>query len=345
MNRPVFDRLPDKGYKDNPNVDALTRYYDRKLQAVADNMGSLWEMALLLDPAPISTKYQPAVSSHIDYTLIPTGTPKTLGYTLEVHKNSIYSISSEYPLSERGRSHYIRIVEATRGTVYERSFKARDRHYFTNVKLSAGSYFVSTNYYSEIPIAVSPTQATPLVKPEYTLQRQARYVANDGTVGAPPVANAITPLAIGLQTKAESKLPSKLDYLAYLVGLTGNYWSTAWDVGHKLNTLRNVNALQQWRGTEKALRVALDCHDINYDIFGGISSLKLSFAVVSGVTKFGRQTNNVYVRVPLTAQRRSREYTEAQRAVTNYTSTTSNVNVCYNGFYLGYSTVGEPVFN
>ena len=52
--RPVFSRLPVRGYQDNPVADALTRHYDEKLVEVGSAVESLHTR---LDPLTTEPKY------------------------------------------------------------------------------------------------------------------------------------------------------------------------------------------------------------------------------------------------------------------------------------------------
>lgn len=52
--RPVFNRLPVRGYQDNPVADALTRFYDEKLVAVGTQVEQLHTK---LDPTSAPSIY------------------------------------------------------------------------------------------------------------------------------------------------------------------------------------------------------------------------------------------------------------------------------------------------
>lgn len=334
--RATFDRLPERGYKDNPTVDALLSFYDEKLALVADKASNFWRLVspdYPLNPYADKNSNKP-VADYAPYN----ASADAAGYTFTVNRPTVFSIKSEYLASDRGTAHRIQILDTANGsTVWERSFKASARHDFTGIALPAGQYFVSASYGTGIPVT---TAKTSVIRTKYgTLNTAFQEAYSDGAISSPRTGNC-TPLAIAEQTPEERLHEKALDYTAYLVGLTGQYWSKSWDSGIKRNVLRAVSMLQQWRGTEKGLRAALDAQEVVYDIWGGASSLQLSFTLPA---KFGSLQPSVFVRLPLTSDRKSREYTEAQRAVVNYASV-ANVSICYDAFYLGYSTIGEPVF-
>lgn len=52
--RPVFNRLPVRGYQDNPTADALTQFYDDKLVAVGTQIEQLYTK---LDPTTTPSSY------------------------------------------------------------------------------------------------------------------------------------------------------------------------------------------------------------------------------------------------------------------------------------------------
>jgi len=358
MYRPTFDNLPDKGYQDNPAVDALLSYYDARLISVADTMGNLWQRLSLTAPlgafgakfAPSGVQIKPE-----DYVVEVSALEQVAGYSITVNTTTVFSIQTDYPLLERGRSHFLRITDNTQQrVVFERSFSAKASHYFTNIRLAPGSYFVATNYYLGLPILTSPTLATPFIDPAFTLDRTVRVLSGTDGVSTTPRPNQITPLSIAKQTPAELQQSDSLDYVAYLLGLTGRYWSTKWDTGAKLNLIRNANQIQQWRGTERGLRLVLDAHDISYRVRGSNPGLGLPFqlGVTNAVLANGILTSSLglpraqtFILMPISAQRNQREFIEAQRTVESYTAVTSSVQVCYVAFFLGYSSVGDPVFN
>lgn len=136
--------------------------------------------------------------------------------------------------------------------------------------------------------------------------------------------------------KAES-----LDYLAFLVGLSDEFWYSEWTEPVKRAMIAaSLSVLWPLRGTMKALRTVLDIHSLDYDIWRP-GALVLPFDLPG---EFGTGGPEFYIRLPLDYQRSSQQWAEAVRTLQNFGLFGARSGVVYRRFYLGFSRIGEPLF-
>lgn len=136
---------------------------------------------------------------------------------------------------------------------------------------------------------------------------------------------------------ADSK---SLDFLAWLVGMSGEYWDTTWTDPVKRQMISLAYSLWKIRGTEASIRAVLEIHGMDHDIWQK-SDLRLSFKF-PGV--FGKPDLRFIVRLPLKYHRAGKEFTEAQRTIRNFAPAVIEAKVAYKGFYLSFSRLGDPLF-
>lgn len=135
---------------------------------------------------------------------------------------------------------------------------------------------------------------------------------------------------------------SKLDYLAYLNGLSGSYWDTAWSETTKRTLIKNAHSeLWQWRGTKRALSFVLGVHQIKHQVWLDSNSI-LPFTLPQ---KLGTYQLRFYIRLPITYVRDGWHWKEAKRTAKNFAPAIVGYQVCHEYFRLGFSKVGEPLFN
>lgn len=134
---------------------------------------------------------------------------------------------------------------------------------------------------------------------------------------------------------------ASLEYLAWLVGLSGPYWDVTWTPAIKRALIAIAHTVL-WRrkGTLGVIKTVLDIHGIAHD-FWLDGSLLLTFAL-SGT--FGTPKLRYFVRLPLQYLRSEREFREAERTVNNFSPAIVGARVCYERFYLGFSKLGDPLF-
>jgi phage tail-like protein len=132
-----------------------------------------------------------------------------------------------------------------------------------------------------------------------------------------------------------------LNFLAYLVGLSQEYWDVKWSNDVKRQLISVAHELWSTKGTLLAISKVLDIHQLEY-AFWISSSIRLSFTLPVLV---GSDDLRFYVRLPLKYSRTSSEFKEAERSLRNYSAAIVDARVMYEYFYLGFSQVGEAVFS
>lgn len=140
----------------------------------------------------------------------------------------------------------------------------------------------------------------------------------------------------------DSCKPEWLDYLAYLVGLSGKFWDTEWPTQVKRTLIKNSHTiLWSKRGTYEAIKFVLDAHEIEHQIWTDGESV-LSFRMPK---QFGSAKLRFFVRVPLKYNKQDRVFREAQRTLRNFAPAITKNAVVYDTFRLGFSSYGDPMFN
>lgn len=136
--------------------------------------------------------------------------------------------------------------------------------------------------------------------------------------------------------------PEYLDFLAYLVGLSGSYWDTKWstDVKRQLIAASHTK-LWTLKGTAQLLLFVMQVHGIDCDLWTD-GALVLSFAMPA---TFGSAQLRFYLRLPLKYKTDSKEWIEAQRTLRNFAPAIVEHEVCYDAFYIGFSDLGQPMFS
>jgi phage tail P2-like protein len=131
-----------------------------------------------------------------------------------------------------------------------------------------------------------------------------------------------------------------LDYLGFLVGLSGSYWDIEWSSSVKRAMITEAHRNWGRRGTIDSIRGILDIHGFEYKLWTS-SSLRLSFTLPA---TFGSDNLRLFIRLPLRYQRTSKEFKEAGRTLRNYAPVLIEAKEVFDGFYLGFSKIGDPLF-
>ena len=134
---------------------------------------------------------------------------------------------------------------------------------------------------------------------------------------------------------------SMLEYLAYLNGLSGNYWDNAWNTQVKRKLIKNSHSvLWNFRGTTKALKFVLDTHELTYDLWtDGVSNLSFTMP-----QKLASPKLRFFIRLPVSYARNGKQWREAQRTARNFAPAIVGYRVCHEYFRLSFSQLGEPMF-
>lgn len=147
--------------------------------------------------------------------------------------------------------------------------------------------------------------------------------------------------AFHLQLDPDTAAAASLDFLGYLVGYSGEFWSVDWPEAVKRTLIREAHGfLWPKRGTLAVIRRVLDIHGILHNIWQP-GSLRLTFAM-PGV--FGGTGLRFFVRLPLSYRRTAKDWLEAERTLANYAPAISRSAVVYDRFYTGFSRLGDPMF-
>lgn len=119
-----------------------------------------------------------------------------------------------------------------------------------------------------------------------------------------------------------------LAYLAYLVGLSGEYWDDDWSESVKRSMIANAFSWWERLGTLATFQAVLTVHGITNTVWQpGLSNAR------------------VYTGLPLSYIRDGEEWRETERTVRNFLPVTSRNIVSFDKFYLGFSAIGDPVFD
>lgn len=137
-------------------------------------------------------------------------------------------------------------------------------------------------------------------------------------------------------------LSEALDYLAYLVGLSGEYWDSAWSDQVKRTFIKSAHPLL-WskRGTLAVISFILQTHGLEHQIWTD-ADLIMSFAMSRA---FGTTKLRFFVRLSVSYPRSGLQYREAQRTLKNFAPAVVEHKACYDYFRLGLSIWSDPMFS
>jgi hypothetical protein len=138
--------------------------------------------------------------------------------------------------------------------------------------------------------------------------------------------------------------PENLDWLAQLCGFTGEYWDTSWPVAVKRELIANsLNFVWENKGTRALLEWLID-------LFGLEASVYQVGAFLAGISLVGDPIGDAdsifeyYLVVSLDYLRTSTQWKLLERLNRLYGPVYADSRVCYDGFYAGFSVVGDPIF-
>jgi phage tail P2-like protein len=131
-----------------------------------------------------------------------------------------------------------------------------------------------------------------------------------------------------------------LDTLAWLVGLSGDYWDVSWSEQVKRDMINNAKWLFDNVGTLAAVEKVLQIHGIPYRIWTS-TSLYLPFTFPA---TFGKGELRYLVQLPISIVRDGKVWKEAERTIKNYSPAIVLARAEYQGFILGFSRLGDSIF-
>lgn len=137
--------------------------------------------------------------------------------------------------------------------------------------------------------------------------------------------------------------PDNLDWLAQVVGFTGEYWETSWSVAIKRELIRDSLAfIWQNKGTRALLEYLLGVFGIN----GKIYQLGQFLAGRNRAgSALGGENLEYFLLLPLTYLRTSQEWRLANKINRLYSPVFVDSKVVYSQFHTGFSCAGEPCFD
>lgn len=132
-----------------------------------------------------------------------------------------------------------------------------------------------------------------------------------------------------------------LDYVAFLFGLSFQpYWVKDWEPEIKRAILVNQQYLKKHRGTKAGISKVLELLQVTY-CYWQDTVLMLPFKLPG---KFGKGRMRVFILMPKLTSRTGREWREVRRVLKGYIPAVVESVVAYQGFILGRSKLGDPIF-
>lgn len=143
------------------------------------------------------------------------------------------------------------------------------------------------------------------------------------------------------QLTGETAPVSWLDYLAWLLGWSDEYWDTRWSESVKRQLIVIANSVWERLGRSDVITQILDIHGIEHDLWTEVA-LQLPFSMPA---TFSTPKGRLYIRLPIQYLRNGNEFREARRTRDNFVPCTILSGVVYDRFYLGISQLGDPMFS
>lgn len=137
--------------------------------------------------------------------------------------------------------------------------------------------------------------------------------------------------------------PKNLDWLAQLVGFTGEYWETSWSITIKRALIKDsLSFIWQNKGTRALLEYLLQVFTINSKIYQLGQFLAGRNRAGDAL---GGENLEYYLLLPLTYLRTSNEWRLANKINRLYSPVFVDSKVIYSQFHAGFSCAGEVVFD
>lgn len=132
----------------------------------------------------------------------------------------------------------------------------------------------------------------------------------------------------------------KLDWLSQLYGFTGKYWNFQWSITQKRNILRLGLSFWRRKGTRSSIEQWVSALGLPIQVWTG-DRLVLPFAMPATLTspKF-----KIILRIPFSEVRGNQIWRESHRITEILTPITTPTYIGFDAFRVGYSQLGEPMF-
>lgn len=134
-----------------------------------------------------------------------------------------------------------------------------------------------------------------------------------------------------------------LDWLAQLCGFTGDYWDSNWPVAVKRSLIANsLNYIWENKGTRDLLEWLIALFELEASVYQ-VGSWLAGISVVGDPIGDVESVFQYYIVVSLDYLRTSTQWKLLERLNRLYGPVYSDSRVCYDGFYAGFSVVGDPI--
>lgn len=143
------------------------------------------------------------------------------------------------------------------------------------------------------------------------------------------------------QLRGETAPEEWLDYVAWLMGWSSEYWDSRWSESVKRQLIVIANSVWGRLGQSGVITEILDIHGIEHDLWTEVA-LQLPFSMPA---VFSTPKGRLYIRLPIQYLRNGNEFREARRTRDNFVPCTILSGVVYDRFYLGISQLGDPMFS
>lgn len=143
------------------------------------------------------------------------------------------------------------------------------------------------------------------------------------------------------QLRGETAPEEWLDYVAWLMGWSSEYWDSRWSESVKRQLIVIANSVWERLGQSGVISEILNIHSIEHDLWTEVA-LQLPFSMPA---VFSTPKGRLYIRLPIQYLRNGAEFREARRTRDNFVPCTILSGVVYDRFYLGISQLGDPMFS
>lgn len=133
-----------------------------------------------------------------------------------------------------------------------------------------------------------------------------------------------------------------IDFVAYLSGFSGEYWDKSWSMATKRAIACKSNWIWSNKGTQAILEYIIAAVGLSAVIWLG-EGFVIGESII-GETTLGEPEYQYFIQVPFLYDRDGAQFRLAEKLNRLYGPIVSDSAVCYDGFYIGFSVVGDPIF-
>jgi hypothetical protein len=133
-----------------------------------------------------------------------------------------------------------------------------------------------------------------------------------------------------------------IDFVAYLSGFSGEYWDKSWSMATKRAIASRANWIWSNKGTQAVIEYMIAAVGLTAVIWLG-EGFVIGESII-GETTLGEPEYQYFIQVPFLYDRDGAQFRLAEKLNRLYGPIVSDSAVCYDGFYIGFSVVGDPIF-